>query len=202
MNNIQFTGTNFQAPVLTGNYSVTCGNQPLNMGLPPTYFPPFPTAEQMQALCQVGNLVGLGRYDRGPDMELIRCRTHELANLIFLDRLPRHPFSAESLARIASYLTIQHAGFIGQPTLEREAKFIIPKEPLLGISLEEFIPYFRILFENQSKLNFAEPLTLGLFLLLFHYIISYGLYVFWGWAGLVPAIINQTYFEDESHDYC
>ena len=193
MNKNQFTRTNFQAPVLKDNYSVTCRNQPLNMELQPSYFPPVPTAEQMQALCQVGNLVGLGRYDQGPDMELIRCRTHELANTIFQNRIPRHPFSSESLAKFASYLTVQHVGFIGQPTLEREAKFIIPKEPLLGISLEEFMPYFRTLFVNQAKLNFPVPLTLGLFLLLFHYIISCGQYVFLDWAGLVPAIINQTY---------
>ena len=116
-----------------------------------------------------------------------------LAFLIFLNRIPRHPFSSESLARFASYLTIQRVGFIGQSTLEREAKFIIPKEPLLGISLEEFMPYFRTLFVNQSKLNFAEALTLGLFFLLFHYIISCGQYVFLDWTGLVPTIINQTY---------
>ena len=193
MNKNQFTGTNFQAPVLKDNYSVTGWNQPLNMELQPSYFPPVPTAEQMQALCQVGNFVGLGLYDHGRDMELIRCRTHELANTIFQNRIPRHPFSSESLARFASYLTIQRVGFIGQPTLEREAKFIIPKEPLLSISLEEFMPYFRTLFSNYSKLNFPVPLTLGLFLLFFHYIISCGQYVFLDWAGLVPAIINQTY---------
>lgn len=178
---------------MNNNYSVTCGNKQLNMEMQPSFFPPVPTAEQMQALCQVGNFVGLGLYDQGRDMELIRCRTLELATSIFLNNLQRHPFSSESLARFASYLTVQHVGFIGQPTLEREARFIIPQEPFLSISLEEFMPYFRTLFLNYSKLNFAEPLTLGLFLLLFHYIISCGQYVFLDWAGLVPAIINQTY---------
>ena len=182
-------------------YSVTCGNQPLNMKMQPLFFPPGPTAEQMQALRQVGNFVGLGRYNQGQDMELIRCRTLELATSIFLNNLQRHPFTSESLAKFASYLTVQHVGFIGQPTLEREARFIIPQEPFLSISLEEFMPYFRTLFSNYSKLNFAEPLTLGLFLLLFHYIISCGQYVFGGWAGLVPAIISQTYIpEDVNHE--
>ena len=151
----------------------------------------IPTAEQFQALSLVANLAGLGFCDL--DTEVIRCRTLELGTSIFLNNLQRHPFSSESLAKFASYLTVQHVGFIGQPTLEREAKFIIPQEPLLSISLEEFMPYFRTLFSNYSKLNFAEPLTLGLFLLLFHYIISCGQYVFLDWAGLVPAIINQTY---------
>ena len=153
----------------------------------------IPTAEQFQALSLVANLAGLGFCDL--DTEVIRCRTLELGTSIFLNNLQRHPFSSESLTKFASYLTIQHVGFIGQPTLEKEASLIIPREPLFYFNLDVFIPYFRNLFVNRAKLNFSEPLTLGLFLLFFHYVVSSGQYTFFDWAGIVPAIIKTAYPE-------
>ena len=157
--------------------------------------------EQNKAMWQLFELVGLTQQ-AGYEAYETRSRCLNLASTISEGLLTSHPFSSESLIKFTSYIdAFRKPGFIWQKQLENEAIFIIPQPPLFGIDLEEFMQSFRILFSNFYILSCAGDLTLGLFLLFFHQVISYEGNEAVNWNEVVQSIIARTGFQNYNYGW-
>ena len=151
-----------------------------------------PSMVQIKALAQIFDFIGLSSLYTPEAMETKR-RSVELATMIFKKRLPQHLFNAENLVSFVGFCdAFRKPGFIWQNVLKREAAFIIPNPPLFEIDSEEYMPCFRKLFLNFSRLNCAHPLTLGLFLLFFHRLMLTPHCDEVDWNTIVGSILERT----------
>ena len=192
MNNNQYTGPNFQAPVFMNTDCETPRNQP-KFEMTAGFLQPVLAYGQALALWHIFEIAGLAVLQQ-PEAYETRRRCMNLAARIFEKKLLEHPFSAESLIHFANYVdAFKKPGFIWQKVLENEASCIIPNPPHFEIDLEELRQSFRILFSNYRKLSCAGVLTLSLFLLFFHHVRLAEKSEIVNWDEVVQSVFVRPY---------